>query len=602
MYSLGDIKINGKDYRIDLDSYRVKDLADFSPRTSVPGGSIIMSELLLYQTLVMTDWRHGFGFMWHTDAMGYMNTEGNVETRFAGIAMISTELKFHLDSDDSVKRGFVEWNGSLYSWSDTGLRKMDFVNYTWTNVYAGSINFAFPTENYLFFCPTNGRIKKINKSDVISDAGINANSIDYAWMAIHRGFIYAGKRNKNEVYYANEEDLSDLHGNPNDDPNMIPIGAGGYSTLGAITFAGYFYVFRKDGIWAIGEDRIARMVLDFSTEKLDSNFKARTIFNGYLYFNIGSKIYQWNGSRIIDHTPPRMNDTFPYNEIISYGQMTTVKNFLYVTAKYKKEDNFEVGLFSFDGVGWHKLNNLNTPEGADVGALYFAPVQNKLYSTWESSLPIIFELKMGTGFLPYNQFATGIGHRLYTPRLDMGFRRIRKSTPSILVEASNLASDRYIDIYYSIDGGNYLLWGRVQNNGITELTNPSGLSTIEYNYLNLAVTFITNNPEQTPILEGITVRFLLRPDVFYGYNFNIIAADNYIYGNRQDNRSPYEILEELKVARDSKRPIEFVDIFNGVHYGYISSLTILAAERHEISEDGKPNIESRINVNFVEAR
>ena len=73
--NLGDIRLNGVEYAIDLTSYRVRDIVDFAPRAATPGGSIVHSELGLYQPYLKTDWRHGLGFMWETDALGYLQTD-----------------------------------------------------------------------------------------------------------------------------------------------------------------------------------------------------------------------------------------------------------------------------------------------------------------------------------------------------------------------------------------------------------------------------------------------------------------------------------------------------------------------------------------------
>ena len=43
--NLGDITLNGTAYRINLESYRVRDIVDFAPRAATPGGSIVHSEL-----------------------------------------------------------------------------------------------------------------------------------------------------------------------------------------------------------------------------------------------------------------------------------------------------------------------------------------------------------------------------------------------------------------------------------------------------------------------------------------------------------------------------------------------------------------------------
>src|SRR5687768_17573022 len=98
----GDIQLDGKPYRIDVATWRGKDIIDFSPRATVPGGSFVMSDLGLLQPLVQTDWRHGFGFHWYADAMGYLQTVGNIDTRQDGIAMLFTSSTSS-ETDNNVK-------------------------------------------------------------------------------------------------------------------------------------------------------------------------------------------------------------------------------------------------------------------------------------------------------------------------------------------------------------------------------------------------------------------------------------------------------------------------------------------------------------------
>jgi len=82
----GHIQLNGKPYRVRLGSRRKSDIVDFSPRASTAGGSVVHSELGLYQSQLQTSWQHGFGFPWSEDAQGYLRTYGNIDTRHAGIA------------------------------------------------------------------------------------------------------------------------------------------------------------------------------------------------------------------------------------------------------------------------------------------------------------------------------------------------------------------------------------------------------------------------------------------------------------------------------------------------------------------------------------
>src|SRR3990170_7558061 len=105
LQSLADIVLNGNEYQIDMGSYRVRDIVDFAPRASEPGGSIIHSELGLLQPYLQTSFRHGFGFQWHEDAQGYARTYGSVDTRHSGVAMMFTASIS--DSDAMAAEGYI---------------------------------------------------------------------------------------------------------------------------------------------------------------------------------------------------------------------------------------------------------------------------------------------------------------------------------------------------------------------------------------------------------------------------------------------------------------------------------------------------------------
>lgn len=632
MSNLGDVTINGKKYRVQLESYKEKDLADFAPRASVPGGSSIMAELLLYQPLNMTDWRHGYGFMWHTDAMGYLKTMGDVDTRSPGIVTFSSKPVDISDTTDARKGGITTFNNTIYAWGEnvgtgTGVRK--YSGGSWSPVYtpAGDVVVlnCLATEDYLFASAYNLRIQKITAAGVVSNAGADGASKNFAEFCIHNGKIWAYQTGSNLLHYSTQDDLSDLYGDLDDlgapDPGAVTVGAGGFPLVGMISYAGYLYVFRSDGVWTVGEDNIARRVLDFSSENAPSvNFKVRAVYNGYLYFNVMSKLYQWNGSRLSDVTPPRLGDKFPYSEIRYYGAAVTASNYLYVLADWFNDEasstsvDTVVSLFCFDGVGWHKLNDLLS--GATLAQVSTYPMTFYTYSTKQLVVGVADKTYLIT--TPFRDVASNpfpvslssdTSPYLLTSRIDAGFRRIQKSTPSILVEADNVDTDRYLKVGYYLDNSTtYQPFGTVTAAGVTELY-PNAASTVssdateEFYNMKLRVDFINTGAvnTSTPILEGLTLRFLMRPDVFYGYNFNIVGAANYVYGDSIDNRSPKDIRDELQAARDSKSPVEFIDIYGVSHKCYISSISLVAVERHDESDDGTINMESTINLNLVEA-
>ncbi len=596
---LGDIRLNDKWYRIDHRSYRNITTSDFSPRASVAGNSVMHSELTVYQPLLQTDWRHGFGFHWYTDSMGYSRTEGNIDTRHEGIVMLYTSA-VESDTDNNVKYGFCVWNGAIWAWGAAGLRK--FSGGTWSTVYStGPVNFALPAGDYLFYCPDGARIRSVSTDDTHADTGVNSNAVDYKWLTIHSGFIYAGKDSRNQVYRSSSSDLSDLHGDPTD-PDVIYAGFDNSNTLGAIVYAGNLYVAKANGLWQVGEDKIARRILDFSSEASDANFRSMIEFNGYLLFAIRDKLYQWNGARLSDITPPHIADVFPYSTYGRFANFVSANRYFYCTAR-TNETTYGEDLLCFDGVGWHKLARLVSNGSDEVTAMTYDSMNNYLWYHRQSSLNATYYIPLQNySDYPYSAFPTTGTHQLYTSRWDMGFRWVYKSTTSLVIEASNLNSDRYLSIYYSIDGNAFTKWQDVITSGTTKLTMPAGDQSKEFHYIQLMVQFVTNDPTQSPILEGMTLRFLMRPETVLGWSFNVPIKIGMNKGISVEDRDAVTILNDLQAARDSINPIEFEDIYGIKHIVYVTSKEVRTVEWNKDVGGTNEDIESICAINLVEAK
>lgn len=593
----GDISIGGLPYRIDFLSWRGKDVIDFSPRASVPGGSFVMADLGLFQPLVQTDFRHGFGFHWYNDAMGYLQTVGNIDTRQEGLAMMFTQSTSS-DTDNNVKEGMTVFNNAVYAWGAGGLRK--YSGGSWTSIYStAAVNFAIATGDYLFFCPDGLRIQKINTSDALSDAGLDANATDYKWLIIHNGYIYAGKDGSNAVHYDNSETLATLQGNSSD-TNRILVGIGSSPTLGAEVYNGNLYIRKRDGIWLLGEDRIARRMLDFSAEASSENLRSVGLINGFYIFALRDRILQWNGARVSDITPKKITDEFPY---VTYGQFdnfVAVGNYMYITAR-TNETTYTESLLCWDGVGWHKLMDLVTNGTDTVTMLGYEAVNNRLWyhvdATADATYYVQFQSRSS---FPYANFPTSGQHSIITSRMELGFRRVQKSMSTMLLETKNLTATTYIKVYYATEGGSWIFWQDVKDNGIVELKNPGGNTTREFYYIQFRFDFVTGNSAQSPILEGYTFMFIMRPLTKMGYSFRVFAATRYQHGGVEDERTSADILQELKDFRNSIAPLELVDIQGIAHTGYLTSIQEMPLYRDGEDSGGDVNIEYAYMCNFVE--
>lgn len=587
---LGDIMLNGLPFRINLPSYKAKDIIDFAPRATVPGNSSVMSDLSLYQPLVQTDWQHGFGFHWYSDSAGYLSTEGNIDTRNDGIAMMFTQSTSS-ETFTVPKRGMTMFEGAMYAWGDGGLFKYDGT--TWSGIYTlGKVNCALNAGDYLVFCPDGLRVQKMSTAGVVSDAGLDASSTDYKWMIIHNGFIYAGKDDTNRIHFDTNADLSQLEGTTSD-PELINCGVGNLATKGAIVYAGNLYVSRADGLWMVGEDKVARRVLDFTDSISENNFRSMAVVNGYLLFPIRDRIIQWNAYRTSNVTPTRITDEFPYISYVAFSNFLSVDNYLFCSA-YTNETVQRIHLLCWDGVGWHKLTELISQVLVtdDVcNMLAYDSISNRL---WYHIQQETLYIQMQSGSFPYPNFPLNGQHSIFSSRMDMGFRRIIKSMPSLFVEARNVTDDRYLDVYYSLDGGDWIFWDKITDNGMTELRFPGGYTTVEFNYALLRFDFVTDDAAQSPILEGYTMTFIMRPMVRMGYSFQVVAASEFENDVYTDERTGAEILADLRTIRNSKSPVRFTGLLGNEVEGYLTAIGESVIYRNE------SNIEFVVQCSFVE--
>lgn len=596
---LGMVQINNRPYRIEIGSFRTTDLVDFAPRGSSPGGSILYSELGLYQPLAITDWRHGIGFMWYTDAMGYMRTDGRVDTRFPGVVMLYTANDATTDTTVDTKSQAAAFNGAMWFGGTARLTKFNGSAYTAVGSIT-NINALLSTGSYLFVAPNGSRLQKVDGSDVVTNAG-TATALDFKWMVIHNGYVYAGVDGTNRVHYDSSNDLATLQGDTAD-PTAIYVGGGGMQTLWAVSFNGSLYIARPDGLWRLDEQRIARRVLDFSDQISTSNFASYAIHNGNLVFPIRDRIFQWNGVRLADITPPQLSDAFPYVTLGLFDNFAVVGRFLYCTAR-DNQASYSEHLMCYDGTAWFRLaENLVTGGAGSVSMLAYNPVHNKLHyhvsnGGTQTTSAIQFQ---SLSEYPYSNFPTSGVHSVHTSRLDMGFRRVQKSTPSIIVEASNIAAGRSIAIYYSLDGAAYALWGTVTANGVTTLTAPGG--SVQYNYIQFRIDLSTNNAAQTPVLEGLVARFIMRPSTQLGWGFDIPIAKMMDTGELVDTRNPVDYVDNLRADRQSAAPVAFVDPWGRTYSVYVSSLQERLTEFHDTTEgtDATPDLEGVVSVNLVQ--
>ena len=600
----GDVLINSKPYRIDVTSYQRRDIVDFSPRASTAtGASISYSELGLYQTLTQEDFRHGFGFYRYTDAAGYQRTEGEIDTRHPGLIMRSTKAE-PSETDNAIKNGGVTFGNDFYTWG-AAVRK--YSSGSWSEDASGASNSLVVGSGHIFNLKDGARVQRKATGGSWENAGIDSNPpTDMKIATTHGGYMWFAEDGNSFVHYGEELDLSDLEGDGKSDTNVIVVGPGGLAIRNMISFSNALYVARADGLWVVNQDGefTARQVLNFSAETHADNFRSMVVFQGALYFPIRHRIYRWTGSTIVDVTPQRIDDTFPFIQYGEYDNFISRGAYMYCTARTDQADDLATeSILAYDGMGWHRMLDPITSAASDnrITMLALDPANDYIwYHTDTSSDATSYIALRDKSEFPKESFTTSGSHFWFSSIHDMGFRKVEKSLRSITFETDNCDSNRTITVTYSLDGATFTS-DDLSSDGVIN-SSPTQTLTLSdtKEFKNIQFRFAFNaQATSSPVLKSYSLKYMMRPDTAYGYVFDIIAASGSEYGGGVDDRTAAQIMTDLETVRASTAPVAFVNLLGESKKVYLASLTEAARSRAD-SNPELPDVEHRVRVSLVE--
>lgn len=604
---LFDIKLEGKGYRIRESSYQEIDVVDFSPRGATPGGSNAFSDLQIYQPLTFDDWSHGFGFVRNIDIQGFMKSEGNIDARHMGYLMMFTKatLSKTFASTTTSKGGFV-FGGKFYVWGSNGLWRLDTpASDTWTQVYSGDLNYAMANGTYVFVFKDGARPEKSTSGDAASwsDAGADANADDFGEGFYHNGYYFAIEDGTQYIHYASETDLSDLEGDGENDADVIIVGAGALPLLKLWSHGGKLWAFNAGGIYEIGDDFRARLFVNKMDELSSQNFLDVDMFHGDVYYPVQNQLFGWNGAAEIKATPSPVSDTWPFTTYGRFDNFVTRGDFFYCVGR-TNESTYQEDLLAFDGGHWFKLCNLVSDGASEISMLALDVENQRLWYHVDGQDELYYIPIQELSEFPYADFPTSGTHRLTSSKLDMEYRRIVKSSPSVIVSAQNLnESGRQVTIDYSLDGDTYVSFDPIKKNGTTEQFFDTEKGTVEYHYITLRAQLETDDATETPVIENITLRFMMRPKTLYGWGMEVVAADFAITpsGVSESSRKASEIEATLKKLRDQAAPIDYLDINGYKTQVYLTSMQKRIRRRDpENWENGAPVFQYAIQINLIE--
>ncbi len=582
----------------DITGWREVDISDFAPR--VASGNLAYRDLSLWQVWAQEDWRHGFGFPYQTDESGYAKTGTGVDTRHKDVAMLATAVTSSETAISVAK--FLDFGADVYALkpSNGGVRKYTVSSGTWaaTAETTGTCLDGLSIGTYLVVALDGARMRKFDGT-TWSNVGSDSNPPnDMAHLCLHGGYFWASEDGKNWLHWAEEEDLSDLEGGEDADTAAIHVGPGDIPIVNMISYGGQLYVAREDGAWVVGDDLIARQLMPFSTERHANNFKTMCVWKGHLYFSLRHRLYRYTGSTLIDVTPPRYDEVFPYMTYGEFENLTPRGNHLYVTAR-DTETTWNEVLLCYDGVGWHKLLTLTTSPYV-VNVMNLSTTTDRLWLNYTGAAVATAYISLQSlSDLPYATFPVTGDHFLYSSKFDAGFVDVRKTWRSMRVRTNNCSATQTISVDYAIDDGAWGNIGQITTSPYQELFFPDcDIYSTHGKFIQLRFNLKTAAAAQSPILESFAVKYMLRPTAVWGWQANIVIADRLVtlQGRVQHEFTADEQIAALRTMRDATCPVTLTDPWGTEHAAYISSINISGAEWKQ-----SESIQTIARVSFADA-
>lgn len=440
---------------------------------------------------------------------------------------------------------------------------------------------------------------------VIANAGAAGNPPNNLnKLAISGGYVWACENREPWLHFWAESDGTDAEGGQDTDTGAVRVGPGDVKIQNLLAAQNQLYVFRQDGLWAVGDDEVAYHTLDFSDQVHTYNFKSVQLWNGFTIFPIRRSLYKYR-SGLQDITPPAWTDGLPFRTFGEFRGMAARGKFLYVLGQSNGANTTEepaeaagfVTLLKTDGVGWHKVAvfSQSNPSAFD---LWLDPAADRLYVFLLDSVTstgYLYYIRLQThSEYPYVSYPTSGDHNWYSSFFDLGLKRISKSYAALMVEGDFPDSSCTIDAYFRVDENTTWTSLGTFTASVTPLAFPVGTTGKK---VQIKLNLKTTSASYTPTVRALIVKQMLRPSVLYGATMDVIVQDDL---NHPDGRklgmTAAEIRTALKTARDSVSPITFTDLWGNSASAYVSSLRFVV---NAFADEQDDIIESRARMTVV---
>jgi hypothetical protein len=643
-----EITVGGTTYPLVIDTWQEVDAIDFAPRAVA--GSPAFSEMGLYIDVPQQRFDHGFGKWRFSEEASYAFTGNLVDTSHGFISLFTLPTQVWSESNKYIRR-FTSHRDRMVFAATSGLwvQKADLSFYkvwatdTWDVMTNGAYMFlgnggrmqvsdlGTATAGAATTLTDTGRawtVDLFNGGEVViyegtgagqtrtvsdtsatiltvsvawatnpstdskyfvrANAGVGANPPNSFWrLAVSGGFMWGSEYTKPYVHFWAELDGTDAEGQQDTDTGAVRVGPGDVHIENMLAFQNQLWVMRYDGAWVVGDDNIAYHTLNMADQTHALNFRAATVWNGFMVFALRNNIFKYK-SGLQNITPPRWNDEMPYKRFGRFEGLVPRGDFLYAAGKSSQsysdealEDSNFGALFRTDGVGWHKIADAPSPVANPYACkLWLDAVNDRLYwAAVHNSSPDVGYLWYipldENSELPYRYYPLTGDHNWYSSFYDFGLRRIDKSWANVTLDG-DFPTGCTVDVAYR--GDDTAAWTALGTVSAAMGTVAFPAAT-EHKKVQIRLNLQSTISGNTPAVKAIILKAMMRPKVLYSVSTDVIVQDD-ISGPDQLalGLTAKEIRTGLKAARDSVSPITLRDLHGVSASAYLSSLRFQLVE------------------------
>lgn len=232
------------------------------------------------------------------------------------------------------------------------------------------------------------------------------------------------------------------------------------------------------------------------------------------------------------------------------------------------------------GQGWHQVAQTSTTSTTALGR--FQPASGNPRLFYSEGTTIKYILLPSNALNPYvdTGYRYALTGTIHLPVEADTYDEVVKAYLAVKINADNIdGTTKYIDVAYSLDGGNVTTLGRVVSSGISILFFPSSTTGRR---MNLQLTLTTNDATVTPRVLPFSRHYKLRFDQKQLWKFSLVLSRKAL---NEIGKPALTQLTALRSARSSSAPVAYTDPDGNSWTVFVESLG-----RGQITYDGGDQI------------